>query len=214
MPSDTVAQIIAGTEWYKTTSGLISAFLGIVGGGGVVAVGVSSFISNHLASKAIEKKKAELSQETEKLKATLNAELERLKGEISRETETHKTKLKKFELIQSKEIDAATELVKLVRSIYPTRSDPDDDWHEACTRVAMQLDAIENSIDEFLSKNTFYLDNEVRGLIKECSDLAGTHKYPQFDPEDPVSADAVAGVERMLEKLEAAEVKTIAYIRG
>jgi Tfp pilus assembly protein FimV len=132
----------------------------LFGGGGVVLVAVCGFFAKFIADRTIERRKAELSQETERLKA-----------ELAIETETHRLKLKKMEILTNKEIEAAGEFISLHRNIRPSYSYPDMDWAEALEEVATEFGKIERLLGDLLVSYGAVIETTARQDLVECTTL-------------------------------------------
>lgn len=210
MPVEGVGALIIASEWYQTTSGWISVIITSVGGGTVIAGGVASFFT----TRALETKKAELSRETERLKGDLNNELERLKGEIARETEIHKTKMKRIEFIQNKEIEAGLEFMQIAERIHPKPDGLDADFYDACADVARRCVSIKNELDDYIAKNKIFVSSEARSMLSKCSDIAGAYQFEEPGVDGDVSIEAIENVKKMLEMLRIIENQMMNDIRN
>lgn len=140
--------------------------LAVLGGVGVVAAAVGAVVSKFVSDRLIESHKASLSQETE-----------RLKGELAKETETHKLKLKREEVLFSREIDAAVEFSKLRRRIEPSYRHPDMDWDEAMEDVVEDLTDTETVLNKFSAECAPFLSPENLKDIETCISLAQNNKF-------------------------------------
>ena len=209
MAGEALTSMMNAAEWYQTTSGWMSVVVSSVGGG----VAIAGFVSKLVTDQVIETKKAALAQETERLKGTLNAELERIKGEIARETETHKTRMKKVELFQGKEIEAALEFQKISKDIQPKRQDLESDYYEACVDIVPFLGSIHKKIYDYLTRNSIFISAKSVKIVESCSALAEKHQFDIAGPEDSASSDAVAAVEKLLGLLKEAEDQLVADVK-
>jgi hypothetical protein len=138
----------------------------VLGGGTVVIGAISAFVSKYFADRSIEGHKAQL-----------NKEVERLKGELAKETETHKLKLKKQEMLFTKELDAAVQFFALHKHIRPSYSHPDMDWDEAVEEVARDFTDTEHRLKKFMTEHGPVLSERVRDDLEHCADLASNNKF-------------------------------------
>ena len=140
--------------------------LAAFGGAGVVGGVVAKFVSDHASKQILQVHKAELD--------TL---LESHKASLQRETEQHKLTLKRQELLFGREVDAADDLVRMHRRIYPAYSHPDMDWHDACQETASRFDEIETEVEDYLEKHSAVISTEVRATIDDIRNLATDAKF-------------------------------------
>jgi hypothetical protein len=171
-------------------------------GGGAAATAVLAFFANFFVNREIERQKA-----------ALNNELERLKAELSKEAETYKLSLKKQELIFNKELDAASDFMKLHRQIRPTYSHPDMDWDDACADVAHRLGKIETDLESFLVNHGAVITTSAREMLAECILLASHYKFGGIE-EGQLFDEAKNKADELLDKLREIEKQLIAAIRG
>jgi hypothetical protein len=173
----------------------------LFGGAGVVLTAFCVFLSNYVANRTIEGRKAELNQE-----------LERIKAELSKETETHKLKLKKLELLFNKELDAAGDFLKAYREIRPSYSDPDMDRDDVCSDVVHRLDKIETDLNSFVVKHGAVITTSAREQLYECILLASNYKFGMVE-EGQLFDEAKNKAGELLEKLGTIEEQLIAALR-
>jgi hypothetical protein len=178
---------------------LILAAAGIFGGITVVSVGVAAFLAKFIADKSIEKHKAALGQETERLKAELN-----------RQAERDKLRLKKEEIIFNKQLDAASDFMRLHKKLRPAYNHPDKDWGEACAEAAGQLGEFEDKLEEYFQKYGPVLSEEVRRMLRECISKASNYKFATAGYGNSGEGEKAAGnILDNLEKIEEQMLKEL-----
>jgi hypothetical protein len=165
-----------------------------LGGSAVLIGAISAFVSKYIADRSIEGHKAQL-----------NKEVERLKGELAKETETHKLKLKKQEMLFTKEMDAASQFFALHKHIRPSYSHPDMDWDEAVEEVARDFTDTEHRLDKFMTEHGPVLSKKVRDDLKRCADLASNNKFASSGAgvgDVKVAKEAAGDVLKLLREIE------------
>jgi len=140
--------------------------LAAFGGAGVVGGVVAKFVSDHASRQLLQSHKAELD--------TL---LESHKASLQRETEQHKLTLKRQELLFGREVDAADDLVRLHRRIYPTYSHPNMEWEDACEDIVWRFAEIEEEAEDYLEKHSAVVSKEVRTMIGNIRNTSADAKF-------------------------------------
>ena len=128
-------------------------------------------------NEELEREKSSLQKETVRLTAELNAELERLKKELGFETEAYKLRLKKQELIFSRELEAASEFMTLRRWIEPKFEEPDKDWSDVQREVLTNFGKYEPKIETFLTKHGPIIDAETVKRLELALHNASFRKF-------------------------------------
>lgn len=180
---------------------LVLTAAGIFGGITVVSVGVAAFLAKFMADRSIEKHKAALGQETERLKAELN-----------RQTERDKLRLKKEEIIFNKQLDAASNFIRLHRKLRPAYNHPDKDWGEACAEAAEHLGEFEEQLEGYLQKYGPVLSEEVRSMLRACISKSSNYKFATAGYGNPGEGEKAAG--EILENLEKIEEQMLKELRS
>lgn len=176
--------------------------LAAFGGAGVVGGVVAKFISDHASRQVLQSHKAELD--------TL---LESHKASLQRETEQHKLTLKRQELLFGREVEAADDLVRMHRRIYPAYSHPDMDWHDACQDIASRFEEIETEAEDFLEKHSAVVSAEVRTMVDGIRNSATDAKfYVQGSPGD-ADPQSVETASELLDALNKARQQMFEDIR-
>lgn len=152
----------------------------------------SSWLGHIWAERILSKEKAKYSED-----------LEAFKKQLLLETESHKTRLKKSELIFAKEFDAASALVALIRDISPTYSHPTMDWHDACDEIALNFGKIERLIGAYLRAHGAVLSEPVKDLLSSCYGIAGENQFEVSDGD--VSRKTNEAADSLHTKLQEAE---------
>ena len=166
---------------------LIIKAAGLFGGISVVSVAVAAFLAKFFSDRSIEKHKAEL----------------------GKETETHKLKLKKKEILFSKQLDAIGAFIELHQKLRPGFDWPEKDWGEACSEVVDDFGKFENRLEEYLRHFGAAISKDVREMIKSCVMLASINKFARAGEQygDMKQAEKAAG--EVLETLEKIEQKML-----
>ena len=183
-------------EILKISATIIST----LGGASLIVFGLSSWLGKIWANKLMEKDKSKFMRD-----------LETLKYGLVNETESYKIKLKKSEFLFEKEFDAASELTAMIRSFLPPSRNQEMDWHDACNEIALSFAKINNSIDNFLSKNGAVLSDEQKELLTHCVGLAS---YFCHEAKSEVSEDANAAASTLFENLLKTEKLLVEQIRS
>ena len=166
--------------------------LAAFGGAGVVGGVVAKFVSDHASKQLLQSHKAELDTLLESHKASLH-----------RETEQHKLSLKRQELLFGREVEAADDLVRMHRRIYPEYSHPDMDWDDACQEIAWKFEEIEKQSEDYLEKHATVISVEVRSMIESIRTSAMDAKFNvQGSPgsADPQSVNTASELLEVLNK--------------
>ena len=100
-----------------------------LGGGGAIVLGLANFIGKILANKYVEK----------------------VKQEIQQELESHKTRLRKSELLFQKEFNATSSFISLRLRLVPRHRFPDMEWHDACEDFAQRFKHVEESLETYIA---------------------------------------------------------------
>lgn len=179
---------------------LSAAILASVGGAGAIIFGLSTWLGKVWAERVLTKEKQRYAED-----------LETFKSSLALAAESYKVKLKKSEFIFSKEFDAASALVSLIRDISPKVTHPEMDWHDACNEMAMNFESIEQSLHDYLRNHGAILPDEVREMISHAFGLASRNKFSErpFD----ASPEANEAANRMFEALTSAEAKIVSRVR-
>jgi len=179
---------------------LIAAILASVGGAGAIIFGLASWLGKIWAERLLSKEKQKYTED-----------LESFKSQLTLSTESYKVKLKKSEFIFSRECDAASALVSLIRDISPQVTRPEMDWYDACDDMAMAFGSIEKLLHEYLRSHGAILPDEVRELVSRAFGLVSDNK---FSDEPEVSSAANEAAKKMFEDLTNAETKLVNLVRS
>lgn len=175
----------------KLVSENIAPIIAYLGGGSAIAFAVSAYSARLFAKRAIEKQKSEL-----------QAELERLKSELARESDLHKLKIRRAELLFDRELDAVSAFSTIHKSTMPSYSHPDMDWHDACEEVGGNLDSIERTMSNYLTKHGHILPRYIRDKVRSCVTIASHNKFSEYDMPGPQGEHAkVAAGENLIDAI-------------
>jgi hypothetical protein len=141
------------------------------GGGVVLVVCLSNFLGKLWASRALQNIKNEHNRAIVDFKSESTTTLEILKSGFQKELESYRTKLSKSEFIFEKEYEATSELCTLIHGIVPDRDWPDEDWNEACEKIAHDFSDIGKRLKCFLSKHSAILSTRARCLVENAHQL-------------------------------------------
>ena len=176
--------------------------LATLGSGGVIVFALSSWLGKVWANRLMAREILQHSKD-----------LETLRNELHRDIESYKIKLKKSEVIFDKEIEAASNLVALIRGFLPTNRYPNMDWHEACDEIAHNFERIESSLNDFLSRYGAVLPDEVMADIISCIGIAGDEKFEVMScPEVSPPSNKVA--DDLFKRLSEAESSMLAHVKS
>lgn len=145
---------------------IASAIIAAVGGASILILSFSSWLGKVWADRILSKEKAQQA-----------SDLEEFKNRLLLQSEIHKIRLKKSEVIFAKEIEAASNLVALIRDILPSHTRPDMEWYDACDEIAANFGNIEYILKDFLRNHGAVLSNEIRKLISLSMGISGEHKF-------------------------------------
>lgn len=181
---------------------LALVILASLGGGGAIVGGLARYVGNIWAERIAEKLRAENAKD-----------LERVRSDFLRELESHKTKLRKSELIFEKEVEAASAFVAMVNVIYPEHSRPEMDFYDACDDIAMSFSPIENELKKYLLRYGALLVEGDRAMLEQSIAVAGQGKFEITGPEE-ISTKANKLAENLYDLLRNLEISLIARIRN
>lgn len=180
---------------------VVLAIIASLGGGGIIVAGLAQYVGKIWAERIAERLRAENAKD-----------LERVRSGFLKELEGYKTRLRKSELIFEKEVEAASEFVALVNGIYPERSRPEMDFHDACDDIAMSFSAIEGQLKSYLLQYGAILIEGDRDALEQAIVCAADGKFEIADPED-ISSRANQLAEKLYGLLRKLEFSLIAHIR-
>ena len=178
----------------------VLALLTALGGGGLIVLGLSSWLGKLWADRL-----------GEQLKASNTQALERIKADFLREVESYKIKLKKSEFLFQKEFEAASEFSRLIQSIHPGFNHPMMDWYEACDVIAQSFGSIEFKLNGFLAKFGAVLTEDERKILTNAISDAGYGKFEAVGED--VSAEANKQAGKLYTDLQELEKKMIGRVR-
>ena len=179
-----------------------SSFLVWLGGGSVVTIGVSAFVSKLAADTAIEKQKGKLA-----------TELERLKGELSKNVETHKLSLRRAEMLFERQVDAAKEFTALMEQLRPAYI-PGMDFDEVASCVALGFENVENQLTIFKLRHGVALSDKTRDLVDKCRWAASEGKFDIVGPQQDPSSESVQSAKDLLDNLQRVEKALLQAVRA
>jgi hypothetical protein len=179
---------------------LSAAVLASVGGAGAIIFGLSSWLGKVWAERLLSKEKQKYAED-----------LESFKSRLTLSAESYKVKLKKSEFIFSREFDAASALVSLIRDISPQVTRPEMEWYDACDEMATAFDSIEKRLHEYLRSHGAIVPDEVRELVSRAFGLASHNK---FSDGPDVSSEANEAAKKLFEALTSAETKMVTQVRS
>lgn len=177
------------------------AILVSLGGAAAIILGFSSWLGKVWAERILNKEKTKYAQQ-----------LEEFKSNLTKETESHKLKLKKSELIFSKEFEATSALVSLVKDINPSHFQPNMEWYDACDAIAGSFGKIEKNLRNYIMVHGAVLPAAVMDLIAECEGIAGINNHDVHDGDVPESANTAAS--SLHSKLKLAEKVMLAKVNS
>lgn len=181
---------------WQTVLGLLTA----LGGGGLIVLGLSSWLGKVWADRL-----------GEQLKASNTQALERIKADFLREVESYKVKLKKSEFLFQKEFEAASEFSRLMQSIHPGYNHPMMDYSDACDVIAQNFSSIEKELNGFLAKYGAVLTDDERKILNDAIFHAGYGKFDSIN--DEVGAKANKQADELYIELKDLEKKMIERVR-
>ena len=164
----------------------------------------------------LERERTSLQEETlrltTELKKEADDELERLKAELGRETETYKLRLKKQEVMFSKELEAASKFMALRRTIDPKRTDPEMDWGDVQRHVAHAFSGDETKLEAYLVEYAVAMPAETFAKIQGCITEAAAKKF-ECEPGEYPSVSLGKAIDAWLEELAAIESDLLTVVR-
>ncbi len=181
-----------------------SSFLLWLGGGSVLTIAISGFLSKFLADRSIENHKGKLSEE-----------LARLKGVLTKDVETHKLSLRRAEMLFEREVDAAKDLTEFLEQLMPDYV-PGMDYDEMASRVAEKFEHIENRLKIFKLRHAVVLSDSARSTIDKVRGIASEAKFEfigQSQHTEP-SDSAVEQAKNILDDLKNLEQLLLQTVRA
>lgn len=164
------------TLWSLVRSDITQAIT-VFGGVSVVAALLARWVGDLLSAKTLAKQKAGLDAELVRLKAELDRVAEQAKADISKEFELNKLRLKKQELLFSKELDAAAAMISLRRDINPTYDHPDQGWEDTMEKIASNLVITEKNLSKYILTYGNVLPSEALIMLENCLEFASNKKF-------------------------------------
>jgi hypothetical protein len=83
-----------------------------------------------------------------------------------------KTSLANSQTVFSRQLEALIALRSLFRSVYPKKTDPEMDWHDACEAIAGSFGEHADALDGFLRLHAAVLPNDVLSKIESAAVMA------------------------------------------
>lgn len=169
------------------------AVLTSLGGAGAIIAGFSSWLGKLWASKLMENQRNEFTRE-----------LESLRKNFTKEIENYKIKLKKSEFIFQKEYEAANEFTSILRTLMPSYTSEDMNWHDdVCPVIATKFDSIETTLRSFLSKHGVILPGNAKDTLGGAINTAGQGKF--LIKSEDISDDAIIAADKLYNEMKAIE---------
>ena len=179
---------------------IATASLASLGLSSVILIKLSSWLGKIWAERIMSEEKNKYDQQ-----------IEDFKNRLSNESEQHKTKLKKSELIFSKEFEAASALVALNSDVLPIRNDSEMDWYDACDEIVRNFKKSEIILNQYLKHHGAILPAGVKQLIRICFNIESNYKYQNTGND--ISHQANEAADMFYEQLNKAEYEMISHIQ-
>ena len=193
------------SEQSTTIIELGASFLLWLGGGSVVTIGASAFLSKFFADRTLQKHKGKLSEE-----------LERLKGVLVKDVETHKLSLRRAEMLFEREVNAAKEFVRLREHHLPDFQ-PGKTWDEAASREAVNFAYAEHWILNFYLLHGVVLSENLKDQLETVRWKVVTAKEKfqmEYNDHQEPSKDALAEACSIYMELKLIEVAMLQALRS
>ncbi|MCP9223804.1 hypothetical protein MKP08_13735 [Erythrobacter sp. LQ02-29] len=170
---------------------LLSGFL-TIGGVGAFAWFVARLTADTRAKQWLQKNKAVLDRETETHKA-----------DLAKEADRKRLLLKRQELFFAEEVEAVRAFLQSYRSIMPERRTPHEDWSDARTYIAKDIDKIDEELRNLLKLHEAGLSESAIDAISSARDSAQTIIYDMYDQYQETEHEIHLGpdLEREIDRL-------------
>lgn len=167
-------------NWDNVATIVVSVAVSL-GGGGAIVLGFANWIGRILANKYVEK----------------------LKHEIQQDLESHKTRLKKSELLFRKEFEAASAFIPVHLQLLPRYRIPDMEWDEACKDFAQNFEHVEKMLEAYMAAHGAALQQETLRRLASAKMRASWGKLEVTNGN--VSREAAKYAEEVMEALDEIE---------
>lgn len=178
-------------------AGLILASLG--GGAGIV-LAFSNWLGKIWASRLMERERHQY-----------QADLEQLRAKLTRETEEEKIKFKKSELLFSKQLEAASEIVAYRQELKPIAERPSESDDEFFERMSFRVGGIAHWSHEYLSKYGAVLPDNVQHILIEVKAIAGESRF--YHGNAVTGKEAINGTKQCYDLIQKVETELLSLVR-
>ena len=98
-----------------------------------------------------------------------NSILEKIRAKSSLTSEQYKIQLKKSEFFFEKQFDASLEFGKFFYELLPKKQSVFDEWEDAMSWLADDLQNHQKFLDDFISKYNILFSDETLDILRNCS---------------------------------------------